>query len=195
MSQNQKGQSLLKCVSYGSQNKQPLFPNTTQTEWFLYLIYVYCTVRNESPKIIPVNRFFKWLTHSAIMMHTQQSLQYTIQAPVTNSLQTFHTLTVQIGSFLNQPDRTVHVVKLPVAQLVKTLCSTKFFVTFTTVSHWLPFTTVSHWLPFTTVSHWLLQYVTRIHSTSHPISPISILILSSQLNLGFTNLCPSVFSN
>jgi len=65
---------------------------------------------------------------------------------------------------------TVHVVKLPVAQLAKLLCSTKFFVR------------------FTTVSQWLLQYVWRIYSTSHPISPISILILSSQLNLSFTSV-------
>ena len=65
---------------------------------------------------------------------------------------------------------TVHVVKLPVAQLAKILCSTKFFVR------------------FTTVSQWLLQYVRRIYSTSHPISPISILILSSQLNLSFTSV-------
>lgn len=48
---------------------------------------------------------------------------------------------------------TVYAVKLPVAQLANILCSTKFFVR------------------FTTVSQWLLQYVTRIHSTSHPNFP------------------------
>ena len=57
------------------------------------------------------------------------------------------------------------------------LCSTKFFVR------------------FTTVGQWLLQHVRRIHSPTHPISLLSILILSSHLNLGFSNLCPSKCSN
>ena len=66
--------------------------------------HVYCVIWTESLKIIPVNCFFKWLTYSAIMMHTKLSLEQNIPAPVTNSLQTFHTLTTHKRSFLNYPD-------------------------------------------------------------------------------------------
>jgi len=66
--------------------------------------HVYCAVRTESLQAIPVNCAFKWLTYSAIMVHTKLSLVQNIQAPVTHPLQTFHTLNTHKGSFLKWPD-------------------------------------------------------------------------------------------